>query len=844
MLRQYAEIKAKHPDDFLFFRLGDFYELFDQDAKMASKILGLTLTARHRGTPHEIAMCGVPYHSADRYVAELLKSGKRVAICEQVSDPKLPGIVERKVIKVITAGTVLDETVTDPARNNFLVALCWNQKTIGLGSLDMGTGEFQVLEVSDQKTLKSFLFLLSPAEILLPPSMTSHEIASDLNPSILCEYELPYFENPEQYLQRHFQVATLEGFGIGHLSQGLRAAATVLAYAKENQKTYLAHVKKISLMKSSETMMLDEATVRNLELLTTSREGRSDDSLLSVMDRTLTRMGIRLLRQWLLSPLIEIVPIENRLDAVDELVTEHSMREQLQRELKDFSDLQRLTGKIGCQACNARDLFVLGVQIRKIPLFQNILQNAKSQLLKEISAGLHDLPELSHLLEKRILPDPSPTLLDGNMIREGWHPELDRLKKIIQEGSSWLLKYQRELREQTRITTLKVKFNKVFGYSIELTKAQSEKVPDFFQLKQTLVSTNRYITPELKQFEKDYLQADEKIKHLEYTLFQETVEAVIPFLEKLQTNALLIAKLDVLQCFAQIAVEQHYCRPNIHDKQQIHILGGRHPVIESRLQHENKVYIENDVLLDQDHQELIILTGPNMSGKSSYLRQTAIIVLMAQMGSFVPAKIAEIGIRDRIFTRVGASDDLTLGRSTFMVEMIEAASILHQATDRSLIVFDELGRGTSTYDGVSIAWAVLEYVAREIKALTLFATHYHELMDCVKEIPQSKNFSVAVTEQNGEVIFLRKIVEGGVNRSYGIEVAKLAGMPQKILVRAKKILAELEEKRTQEEQLFLSFESQQISPQRSIDQHLKTIDLNALTPLQAFQLLSEWKKDL
>jgi DNA mismatch repair protein MutS len=853
MLQQYFEIKEKHQNAFLFFRLGDFYEMFGEDAKEAARLLGLTLTARQKGTENEIPMCGVPHHSAEKYIAQLTRLGKRIAICDQVSDPSLPGIVQREVTKIITPGTTLDETITNPGKNNYLLSLLKEKAIYGLSILDLSTGEFKVAEIKEEKTLRDLLFLLDPSEIVTESIEALSNLKREFENRPLSEFHLPYFEDPKNYLQQHFKVTSLSGFGIEHFSIGIKAAALLLGYVKETQKTDLNHIKKIISYRFHDIMVLDESTIRNLELLHTARDFKAEGSLLNVIDKTFTRMGSRKIRHWLLSPLTEKEKIELRLETVAELVSHPETRVSLQTELKDFYDLERLVGRIGCKSANARDLNYLKVNLLKIPTLKVILQNSSSSLLKKIHQQLDELKPLVEILEKRIHPDSPVTITDGGMIADGFNPELDELRNILKNGKEWLLEYQQRLRAETGIQTLKVKYNKVFGYHIELTKAQATKVPESFHLKQNLVNANRYMTEELRAFEEKFLTAEERIKFLEYELFQQTIDEVLPFIEPVQNNAELVSALDVLQSFSQLALDENYCRPFITEEIGVEIQDGRHPVIEKILKKTHQIYIANDTRLD-DETQLMILTGPNMAGKSSYLRQVALVVLMAHIGSFVPASVARIGITDRIFTRVGASDDLSTGQSTFMVEMTEAANIINNATERSLIIFDELGRGTSTYDGVSIAWAILEHVAHEVKSLTLFATHYHELIEVAKEIPHAKNYSVAVSEKDGQIVFLRKIIDRGVDRSYGIEVAKLAGLPTSVIKRANQILASLENDRLQEEKnlmgiqpdLFsVSFPVQaEPSSHRSIIEKLQNSDPNTMTPIEALNYLEKLKKEL
>lgn len=851
MLQQYFALKKDHPQSFLFFRLGDFYELFGEDAIEASKILGITLTARQKGTENEIPMCGVPHHSATKYIALLTQAGHRVSLCEQVSDPNLPGIVQREVVKTVTPGTTFDESVIDARKNNYIVSLLEKKGMYGMSFMDMATGEFQLLQSKDIKKVQSLLFMLQASEVIVQ----NEERWKDWNIPHPLQYELPYFEDPSQILKDHFKVSQLSGFGIEDQIQGITAAALLLHYVKETQKTALDHIHKLTSYQFDGIMSLDESTIRNLEIFQTSKDFQVSGSLIGVMDQTKTRMGARKLRQYLLSPLKGKEKIEERHQAVEELLKNQEKRHSLQIELKDHSDIERLVGKLGCRSANARDLNALKVNILKVPSFKLILSELEALSLQNIHQELQELQDLVKILDDRIHPEASLRLNEGGMIADGFDDELDELRMLLGNGKEWLLEYQERLRSETKVSTLKVKFNKVFGYHIEVSRAQSEKIPEGFQLKQTMVNAHRYMTEELNEFAEKYLNAEEKIKSLEYKIFLETVELVLPFMKKIQHNAELIAQLDVFQSLAQLAFDKGYCRPVMSDEKVLTITEGRHPVIEFMLQKKNEHYVSNDVEMNEERQ-VMVLTGPNMSGKSSYLRQVALMTLMAQMGSFIPASSAIIGVVDRIFTRVGAADDISSGQSTFMVEMTEAANILNNATDRSLIIFDELGRGTSTYDGVSIAWSILEYVASELGSITFFATHYHELIAVADEIPNAFNASVSVAEREGRVIFLRKIIDEGVDRSYGIEVARLAGLPQSIIHRSQEILQELEKDRAEEEHSLMAgqaslFAAVSKAPEASHTERkqgqllrkIQEIKTNEITPLQALQLLDELRQD-
>ncbi|MDF2379002.1 MAG: DNA mismatch repair protein MutS [Candidatus Gracilibacteria bacterium] len=851
MLQQYFSIKKDHPNAFLFFRLGDFYEMFGDDAIAAAKILGVTLTARGKGTENEIPMCGVPHHSSDKYISELTRHGKHVAICDQVSDPSLPGIVERQVVKVITPGTTMDETVTDTKKNHYLLALTKDKQNYGISLLDLSTGEFKLTEVKEVKVVKNLLFLIDPAELLISSYDEFTELAHDFEGRSVTEYKMPYYEDSQHVLLNHFGTATLSGFGIEKYPIGISSASTLLCYVKETQKAELDHIKQIGVYRYHDVMILDESTIRNLELLHTSRDFKKEGALLSTIDKTLTKMGARKLRTWLLSPLTNKKNIDLRLDAVSECINQQSFREELQKELSDFYDLERLVGRIGCRSANARDLKYLQVNLQKIPQFKLLLSTSQSSLLQSLNGQLDELKDLVVMISHRIHPEPSVHLTAGNIIADGWNTELDELREVLKNGNEWILNYQKNLREKTGVSTLKVKYNKVFNYYIEVSRAQAANMPEEFEVKQTLVNAQRYISSELKEFEEKFLTAEDRIKTLEKELFHDVLQEVLPYLESIQKNADHIAVLDVLQSFSQQAITYHYCKPFVSEEKGIRLKEARHPVIEMVLAKKHQSYISNDCALSEDNQ-IILLTGPNMAGKSSFLRQTALIVLMSHIGSFVPAESAQVGITDQIFTRVGAADDLSTGQSTFMVEMSEAANILNNATERSLIIFDELGRGTSTYDGVSIAWSILEYLSSDTKALTLFATHYHELVQVAEDIPTASNYSIAVAEKDGDLVFLRKVVNGGVDRSYGIEVAKLAGLPSSIIRRSKKILSELEKDRLQEEKTIMgnqpdlfSVPAQSVdpSPHRKIIDKIKQVNINDMTPLDALNWLAKIKKD-
>lgn len=845
MLQQYKTIKDQHTDCILFFRLGDFYEMFGQDAVKASKILNITLTARQKGTPNETPLCGIPYHAADGYIAKLTKSGNKVAICEQISDPKLPGIVKREVVRIITPGTTLDSNILDNKQNNFLLSLVNKDNKWGIAFVDLTTGEFRLFELTKTDDLINELNRILPSEIIINQDLndnldlkTKLETISNLN-----LFQASAFESSAEILQKHFKVKNLQSFGIEKYKLGIEAAGNLLKYLQETQKTSLEHINKISVYNISNYMILDEATIRNLELLYTYQFFEEQGSLLSVIDQTQTGMGGRLLRNWLLHPLINLKMIQQRHEAVQEFFDQLDLRENLIKLLKEFSDIERLIGRLGCNRANARDLVNLKNSLQLIPQIKKILNPYKSDLLKQSNKNLNEHQKLVDLISKAIQDDPPLLISDGGMIADGYNQELDDLRKISTSGKDYISNLQKQEVDRTGISSLKVKFNKVFGYYIEVSKTNLAQVPANYTRKQTLVNAERFVTPELKEYEEKVLGAEEKIKELEQKLFWEIRDKAAQEFEAIQNTAQIIAQLDVLLAFANTALLNNYNKPNINDSGVIKITNGRHPVIEKLQTQES--YVPNDGNFNHSDHQLILLTGPNMAGKSSYLRQTALIILLAQIGSFVPADQAEIGITDRIFTRVGASDNLVRGQSTFMVEMQEAANILNNATDKSLIILDELGRGTSTYDGVSIAWAIVEYIYKNIKAKTLFATHYHELIDMVEKLDKAQNYSVTVKEGDNGVIFLRKIQKGGISKSYGIEVAKLAGLPKPLTDRAYKILKELEE------ELQISNGPSSV-PQKNNDKNItdqikdeiNNLDLNNLTPYEAMQKLKDLKDNL
>ncbi len=808
LMRQYSVIKAQHKDSILFFRMGDFYEMFFEDAKVASKILDIALTSRNKEKGIDVPLCGVPYHAAENYLAKLVKAGKKVAVCEQIEDPaKAKGIVKRDVVRVVTPGTALSDSLLDERVNNFIVSVIVaedrnsEQYKVGIAVSDVSTGEFRGTEFFDAKklsSLKNELTKLNPRECLIPKDLYKNfgilEALKCVDGMNIYPYEDWNFEKEtaKDFLRSHFDVESLEGFGIKDEELAIGSAGALLSYLRETQKTKLNHISKFNLYSIDERMILDDATLRNLELVSTLRSGEKKNTLLWVLDDTLTSMGGRLLRNSVLSPLINVEKIKNRLDSVEEFCKDNILREEVGEKLKEVSDLERLAGKIGCMSANARDLLALKDSLKIIPALKSILKNVDSKRLIFLKNNLNEIKEVVDLIEKSVDESSPVTLKDGNLIKKGYDAKLDKIKDAAISGKEWIKTLQRKESARAKIPSLKVKFNRVFGYYIEVSKTNLSQVPSDYIRKQTLVNAERFITPELKEKEDLILNAEERMIELEFRIFVEIRDKVSEYIKDIQKVAKILAELDLLSNFARIAINNNYTKPKVDTDDGLEIKEGRHPVVE-RIKSAGS-FVPNDVSLDNKNCQLIVLTGPNMSGKSTYIRQNALITLMAQIGSFVPAAFVKIGVVDRIFTRVGASDALTRGQSTFMVEMQETANILNNATSRSLIILDEIGRGTSTFDGVSIAWAVAEYIVSKEKlgAKTLFATHYHELLELEKILPRVKNFNVAVKESKDKVIFLYKILRGGTNRSYGIYVGKLAGLPKEVVRRAEDVLIKLD----------------------------------------------------
>ena len=798
MMKQYMQTKEEYKDCILFYRLGDFYEMFFDDALTASKELEITLTGKNCGLEERAPMCGIPYHAVDSYLNCLVSKGYKVAICEQVEDPKTAkGIVKREVIRVVTPGTNLDTQGLDETKNNYIMCIVYMADRYGLSVADVTTGEYLVTELDSQTKLMDELYKFMPSEIVCNEAfyMSGLDLDDLKNRLHMAIYSLEawYFDDAlcRETLQEHFKVASLEGIGLSDYECGMIASGALLKYLEETQKNSLSHMSRLTRYATGNYMVLDSATRRNLELVETLREKQKRGSLLWVLDKTKTAMGARTLRKYVEQPLIDKKSIVKRLDAVAELKDNAICREEIREYLNPVYDLERLVGKITYQSANPRDLIAFQSSLSMLPSVKCILKDMESDLLKEIYEELDPLEELCDLVGRAIQEEPPLAMKEGGIIKDGYNEEVDRLRKAKSEGKNWLADLETKEREKTGIKNLRIRYNKVFGYYLEVTNSFKDLVPDYYTRKQTLANAERYIIPELKELEDTILGAEDKLCALEYELYCEVRNTIAAELTRIQRTAKAVAKLDVIASLALVAERNNYVRPKINEKGVIDIRDGRHPVVEKMIP--NDMFIANDTYLDDKKQRISIITGPNMAGKSTYMRQAALIVLMAQLGSFVPASSANIGLVDRIFTRVGASDDLASGQSTFMVEMNEVANILRNATSKSLLILDEIGRGTSTFDGLSIAWAVVEYISNSklLGAKTLFATHYHELTELEGKISNVNNYCIAVKEKGDDIVFLRKIVKGGADKSYGIQVAKLAGVPDPVINRAKEIVEEL-----------------------------------------------------
>jgi DNA mismatch repair protein MutS len=794
MLKQFLGIKREYPDTILFFRMGDFYEMFFEDAEIASKLLGITLTSRGSLNGEKVPMCGVPHHSSQSYIAKLIEKGRKVAICEQTEDPKASkGIVKREVIRIVTPGSVVEDGDMDSKSNLYMAAVVEGDKRYGLAHLDLSTGTFRVTETTDRREMLDELGRINPAELLILEN-DGPSLSRDLSAyrTEIIGKESFMRGRARTLLKEQLGVKSLSGFGCEDMEAGVVAAGAVVHYLKETQKGAPEHIKEIVSYRLGDFMFLDESTVQNLELFKTMRRQTDEGSLFYILDRTVTAMGSRMLKQWIGYPLIDLEGIRRRLAAVSSFREDQIFREEVREQLEGIYDLERLNGRIALGRANARDLVALGASVKRLPKIKEQLSRSPSQRLTDISEKIDTLQDVGALIDRAICEDPPISLKEGGLIKEGYEQELDRLIKATSEGKTWIAELATSEQKKTGIPKLKIGYNRVFGYYIEVPKSSADLVPADYIRKQTLVNGERYITEPLKEYEELVLGAEEKRVALEYKIFEEIRAKIGLENQRIKETGRLLGEVDVLAGLAEAAEQYGYICPEVNNGAEIHIVDGRHPVIERTVRDED--FVPNDIHLDDKEEQLIIITGPNMAGKSTILRQTALTVLMAQMGSFVPASKTVIGIVDRIFTRIGASDDLTKGQSTFMVEMNETANILRHATTKSLVILDEIGRGTSTYDGLSIAWAVAESLHdRDRKGVrTLFATHYHELTDLITTKQRTKNYNVAVKEWNERIIFLRKLVPGGTSRSYGIQVARIAGLPEGVLERAKEILDNLE----------------------------------------------------
>lgn len=859
LMAQYYKIKQQHPDTILLFRVGDFFETFEDDAKLASKALGITLTKRSNGKADSVPLAGFPHHALDTYLPKLVRAGYRVAVCEQAENPKFAkGIVKREVVEVVSPGVAFSDKLLDHKRNNYLASFYLADKRIGISFADISTGEYYLYEVGENE-LKNQFGLINPAEILISKGQKDFflPLIEKILPSVRVTRVDDWIFNYDfgkDLLLNHFQTQTLKGFGIENFTVGISAAGAVLNYLKETQKENISHINKIAIYNPSEYMQLDFSTKRNLEIMYTMQDGAREGSLISILDKTETAMGGRLLKKWIMAPLIKLEPIKQRQDAVEELFNKKTLRKNLQIELSEIGDLERLISRVCTSRANPRELVFLKTSLQKIPVIKQLLEQSENDTLLSISHKLDALENVCEKIELAITDNPPSSITEGGIIRDGYNPELDELRDISKNAKDWIARLQTRERERTNIPSLKVNFNKVFGYYIDISNAHKDKIPEEYIRKQTLVNSERYITPELKEYEDKILNAQEKISDLEYHLFDEVRSFAAAYVKQIQQNANLISMLDVFQSMAECAEEYDYVKPEIDNSDVIEFTEGRHPVVE-RILPPGEKFQPNSIRLDNSETQIIILTGPNMAGKSVYLRQVGLIVMLAQIGSFVPAKKAHIGLVDNIFTRVGASDNITAGESTFLVEMQEAANILNNATHKSLILLDEIGRGTSTFDGISIAWAITEYLHEnpETAAKTVFATHYHELNEMAEIFPRIKNFKVEVREYGDKVIFLHKVSPGGADHSYGIQVAMMAGLPEFTTRRAKEILQNLESKELTPYEVkkakiakFKNPDDSQFNLFEFKDDELRdeisNIDVNNVTPIEALNKLSELKK--
>ncbi|MBL8820168.1 MAG: DNA mismatch repair protein MutS [Planctomyces sp.] len=860
MMERYMEVKRENPGSILLFRMGDFYELFFEDAENASRVLGITLTSRDKSSDHPIPMAGFPWHQLDAYLQKLIQAGFRAAICDQVEDPKkAKGLVRREVTRVVTPGTLTDDELLDPRQSNFIACIAPSRSTIGLAWLELSTGRFLLSDLEPAQLLDE-LARIKPAECLVPETVIqSNQIPlprTDLGGPVLTPRPAWSFakDATRRLLLEHFEVTTLEGFDIEDESPAIVAAGALLEYVRETQRVALPHIVKLESWRRSRHMIIDEATRRSLELTQTMRDGRRDNTLLGVMDQTATPMGARLLAEWLSSPLTELEQITQRLDAVEELVGDLTLRDQLRESLKQIYDLQRLTSRVATGRCSPRDLACLADTLEQLPRLKSRLAERHSKRLQTLEQRIELCPEARSVIREALIEDAPLTITDGGVIRPGFNAQLDELRDLSRGGKQWIAAYQAKECQRTGIPNLKIGFNKVFGYYLEVTGSHREKVPADYIRKQTLKNQERFITPELKEYEDKVLRAEDQSKALEQELFTQLREQVAQYVALMLRTADAIAEVDVFVSMAQLASNAGYCRPELTTEPVMDVREGRHPVLD-RIMPAGQ-FVPNDIRLGLESSDpekplagrVQIITGPNMAGKSTYIRQAALVSIMAQMGSYVPASEARLGISDRVFARVGASDELGRGQSTFMVEMTETARILNAATQHSLVILDEIGRGTSTYDGISLAWAITEYLHDEIRCRTMFATHYHELTELTQTLRNASNWNVAVQENNDDVIFLHRIVEGAAGRSYGIHVAKIAGVPRFVTDRAATILETLESDHLNSDgrpKVPQRETTRQKRQQRSLFEitenpvleEIRQLEVNNLTPMQALQEL-------
>lgn len=861
MMQHYLQTKEEYKDCILFYRLGDFYEMFFDDAKIVSKELELTLTGKACGLEERAPMCGIPFHASDTYLNRLVAKGYKVAICEQVEDPKLAkGIVKREVIRVVTPGTNTDMQSLDEAKNNYIMCITLCNHKYGITTCDITTGDFFVTEVDSDRKLSDELNKFSPTEIICNGSFYNsgfdiNDLKNRLSISVYCLDDW-YFGNDlaKETLLNHFHIHTLQGLGLEDYTSGVVSSGALLKYLYETQKNSLGNILQIHPYSIGKFMIIDSSSRRNLELVETLREKQKRGSLLWVLDKTKTAMGARLLRSYVEQPLISKNEIIARQELIEELNNHEITREELREYLNPIYDLERLITRITYQSANPRDMIAFKNSLKMLPPIYELLSDLDGTLINEIKTQLDCLKDLYELLDQSLLEEAPISVRDGDIIKEGYNEEVDRLRSAKTEGKTWLAKLEADEKEKTGIKNLKIKYNKVFGYYLEVTNSFKNLVPDYYVRKQTLTNSERYITPELKELEDTILGSEDRLVQLEYELFRQIREEIAKNVQRIQTTAKAIAKIDTFVSLAVVASQNNYCRPEINEEGVIDIKGGRHPVVEKMI--DNDLFIDNDTYLDNNNNRVSIITGPNMAGKSTYMRQSALIVLMAQIGSFVPATSANIGIVDRIFTRVGASDDLASGQSTFMVEMNEVSNILRNATSNSLLILDEIGRGTSTFDGLSIAWAVVEHISNPelLGAKTLFATHYHELTELEGKISSVNNYCIAVKEKGDDIVFLRKIIKGGADKSYGIQVAKLAGLPESVVERAKEIVEQLLKNDitdtvkniavSVEEEPEYNGEAEQLSlfgdtSDEKIKEDILSIDIGRLTPIEAINKLYE-----